>query len=126
MFATELPTCHNSAYDFFVVSHNIAHAVVGVQRIDDAGLHPHHPCRLVFRGDAKRRAVRKLTRAPKVHAVLPHGPPPKPPDYGSILAMGGKPEHVAKAMSKWYQLARKEWSALPGYKLDHKPHKFHW
>ena len=124
LFATDLPTCHKDTFDCFVVSHNITHAVVGVQRIDDAGLHPHRPCRLFLRGDAKRRAVRKLTRAPKVHAVLPHGPPPKPPDYSGILALGGKPKHVATAMSKWYELARKEWSALAGCKLSHKPHKF--
>ena len=88
VFATELPTCHSNTYDYFVVSHNLTHAVVGVQRIGDAGLHPHHPCRLLLRGDAKRKAVRKLTRAPKIHATLPHGPAPKPPDYDKIFSLG--------------------------------------
>ena len=125
VFATELPTCHCSTYDYFVVSHNLAHAVVGVQRIDDAGLHPHHPCRVLLRGDAKRKAVRKLTRAPKVHATLPHGPAPKPPYYDEILGLGGTSYQVARAMGKWYELARTEWTALAGYNLSHKKHKFH-
>ena len=66
VFTSELPTCHANTYDYFVVSHCIAHAVAAVQTLDDAGFHPHHPCRLLRRGDTKKNAVRKLCGAPRV------------------------------------------------------------
>ena len=37
--APKLATCHNSVYDFCVVSERLAHAVAGVARIEDAFLH---------------------------------------------------------------------------------------
>ena len=37
VFAPTLPTCRENTYDFFVVSKCIAHAVFGVQRLDDVG-----------------------------------------------------------------------------------------
>ena len=98
VFACELPTCNDSSYDYFVVSHNIAHAVAGVQRLDDSGLNPHHPCRLLVRSDARRKAVRKLARPPKVPPVLPHGPPLRPPDYGGCSTVGDTAKHVSDAM----------------------------
>ena len=39
VFATSLPTCNDSTYDFFVVHRSLAHAVV-VQRIEDGGCTP--------------------------------------------------------------------------------------
>ena len=125
VFATELPTCNDNTYDFFVVCQSMAHAVVGVQRLDDAGLQPHFPCRLLLRGDARRHAVRKLTRPPKVPAVLPHGPAERPPDYSSVENLSASVQGAGPAMTKWYQLARLEWSRLTGVNLHHKPHKFH-
>ena len=52
LFQPSSPTCHHNTFDFFVVHRSIAHAVVGVQRIDGEGVKPHHPVRLVLRGDA--------------------------------------------------------------------------
>ena len=82
--ATSLHTCHNSTYDFFVVHHSLVHAIHGVQRIEDGGLNPHWPSRLLLRGDAKRHMVRKLITPEKIDAVLPHGPQKLPPAYDEV------------------------------------------
>ena len=63
--ATELPTCHDSVYDYFVVHRSLAKAVVGVQRLQDGGMNPHWASRLLIRGDARRYAVRKLVKPPQ-------------------------------------------------------------
>ena len=126
VFATELSTCNNATYDYCVVSNCLCHAVAGVQRLDDAHTQPHFPVRLLLRGDARRHAIRKLTRAPKVPATLPQGPPPKPPTYASVLGAGATRKGIAAAMDTWYQLARKEWAALTGTKLSYKRHRFTW
>jgi len=57
IFATQLPTCNESTYDYFVVHRSLARAVVGVQRIEDGGMNPHFASRLLIRGDARRFAV---------------------------------------------------------------------
>ena len=64
IFATTLPTCNDSTCNYFVVHHTIAHAVAGVQRLDDRGCNPHSPTRLIMRGDARRFAIRSLVRPP--------------------------------------------------------------
>jgi len=69
IFATELPTCNDNVYDYFEVHKSIAHAVFGVQRLQDGGLCPHWATRLLIRGDAKRHAVRKLVRPAKVEGL---------------------------------------------------------
>ena len=68
------PTCNGSTYDVFVVSRSIAHAVLGVSRIDDGGFTPHFPTRLYLAGDARRKAVRRLVRPRRVDGELPAGP----------------------------------------------------
>jgi hypothetical protein len=85
IFATELVTCNESTYDYFVVHRSIAHAVVGAQRIQDGGLNPHWVTRLLMRGDARRLAVRKLVRAEKVPGFLPMGPVLPPPSYKGVV-----------------------------------------
>ena len=123
--ATELPTCNGSSYDFFLVSQCLRHAVMGVQRIKDAGLQPHFPVRLLLRGNARRLAIRKLVKAPKVYGVLPHGPLNETQDYSKVtqLAKEGK---ITAAMRAWHEMARDEWSCLASADLKHKEHKFRW
>ena len=75
IFASALPTCHSSTYDYFIVHKGIAGAVAGVQRIEDSATHPHRFTTLLIRGDARRYAVRRLIKAPKVQGELPRGPP---------------------------------------------------
>ena len=123
---TCLSTCHDNTYDYFVVSHCLAHAVAGVQRMDDVGLHPHAPCRLLLRGDARRHAVRKLHRAPKVPATLPHGPAPRPPSYQGVVDKCTSKNGIAVAMREWYRKARKEWAALTEAKMDYQRLGFKW
>ena len=52
--ATVAPTCHQSMYDYSVVSNSLAQAVAGLQRVEDAGLSLHYPlgfCFVGMRGD---------------------------------------------------------------------------
>ena len=74
MHAPALPTCHDHVYDFFVVRKALSPAVVGVQRFDDAGLHPQHPSRLLIQSKALKYKVRQLDKAPKVPGYMPAGP----------------------------------------------------
>ena len=112
-----LSNCHDHTYDFFVVGQCLSQAVVGVQRLDDAGLNPHAPCRLLLKGDARRHAVRKLHRAPRVPATLPHGPAPRPPSYQRVLDRCATNGGIAPALVEWYRRARSEWAALADAKI---------
>jgi hypothetical protein len=47
IFATELATCNDNTYDYFVVHRSLAPSVVGVQRLQDGGMNPHWPSRLI-------------------------------------------------------------------------------
>ena len=100
IIATTLDTCNESVYDYFVVSDEIRYAVVGIQRLKDSGLQPHHPVRLLIRGNARRIAVRKLVKAPKVHGNLPKGPAGKPKDYSKV-AEHIKVANVTEAIRRW-------------------------
>ena len=57
--APVLPTCNDHTYDFFIVHRSLAHAVVGAERLDDVGVHPHRASRLLLRGDARRCMTRQ-------------------------------------------------------------------
>ena len=126
IFATELTTCNDSTYDFFVVHRSIAKAVVGVQRLEDAGMNPHSPSRLILRGDARRHAVRKLVRPPKVEPLLPSGPSRPPPSYEQVHLLAGSADSLGEAMEAWYSTARQEFGDLAGKTLGHFRSDFKW
>ena len=125
--APNLPTCHDKVYDFFVVSKGLiqAEAIVGIQRIENAGTSPHWPSRLLVRGDARRKMVRKLVRSRKVPAVLPFGPLP---DQIPIFPDGIPDDEKAidAAAITWHQAARKEWNSLGAEVSEFKDPKFKW
>ena len=123
--APSLPTCNEEVYDFFVVSEGLRHAVKGIQRIKGAGLQPHFPVRIFISGNARRLAVRKLVKAQRVHGTLPHGPANKPADFSGVHDAARKGD-VTQAMTRWYKLARAEWSSLTGRNLEHRRHRFAW
>ena len=115
----------------------ISHAVVGVQRVDGLGFTPHHPARLLLRGDARRFAIRKIIRTPRVNASLPFGPAERPPSYDSVTSTANSvcarpllhplPDEnalVNAAMTSWYQAARSEFSAIVGADLKFGETKF--
>ena len=150
IFATDLPTCNDNTYDYFVVHRSIAHAVVGVQRLEDGGMNPHWASRLLLRGDARRFAIRELVRPPKVGGLLPHGPSQEPPDYSSILELADSSIDTDRksknqstdtdlksknqstdgeldaAMVDWYKAAREEFSGITGTKLHFSAASFKW
>ena len=71
----------------FVVSASLAHAVVAVQRIEDAGLSPHFPVRLDSQGGCEAaRGPQAGQASTGSTAPLPFGPQPAPPSYGAIPA----------------------------------------
>ena len=124
IFAADLTTCNDNTYDYFVVRRSIAHAVVGVQRLEDGGMSPRWASRLLLRGDARRFAIRKLIRPPKVGGLLPHGPSEAPPDYSSVRALAGEERTVNEAMITWYEAARKEFSSIAGMRLNFAEARF--
>ena len=124
--ATKHPTCHASTYDFFVVSAGISAAVVGTQVLDDAGLSPHHPCRLIIRGDARRHAVRRLVKPMHISGVLPFGPAPLPPCYADVHEACKDDQLSDGAMNLWYVKARQEWAAITGAPDRARKTRFVW
>ena len=68
-------TCFGKVYDFFVVAAPIADDVISVHRIGDAGLFPHSPPRLIFKGISRAVMIRQIN-AP--HPIRPSSPWPNP------------------------------------------------
>ncbi len=126
IFATTLPTCNDNTYDFFVVHRSLAHAVVGVQRIEDGGCNPHWFTRLLLRGDARRLAVRKIIKPSKVEAVLPFGPQRLPPDYSQVFKLASEVQTLDTSMLEWLRASRCEWNDLACDSKEFKPAKFIW
>ena len=67
-------TCNDSTYDYFVVARELDSAVMGVHVIGDAGLTPHSPSRLIFKGGPRKALVRQVKNPPPLPPILPHGP----------------------------------------------------
>ena len=80
--------------------------------MEDGGLFPHFPTRLLVKGDALRYLIRKLTKPLKVPGYLPAGPPSKPPSYSEVCARIADDPNAA--MLEWYKQARVEFSDLTG------------
>lgn len=125
IFATELATCNDNTYDYFVVHRELADSVRGVQRLQDGHLSPHWVTRLILSGDAKRCAVRQLVQPARVEGILPKGPPRPPADFGGALKALAKGE-FGQATVQWYTAARQEWSDLASQDLTYKPCRFRW
>jgi len=98
---------------------------------------PHRPARLLFRGDARRLAVRKIIHPARASAHLPFGPVVAPPSYASVTAAADSvcerplnqplPNEEATmntAMTDWYQAARTEFSDIAGVDLKFAPTRF--
>ena len=124
--ATSLATCNHSTYDYFMVHRSLKHAVAGVQQLENGGMNPHWASRLLLRGDARRFAIRRLMKPPKVEGQLPAGPMPRPPCYSEVMQHVANPDTLDLAVTSWYSLARHEWSSLVGRSLEHKAPRFRW
>jgi hypothetical protein len=119
------PTCGSNVYDYFVVKQGFAAAVAGIQRVDDAGLNPHWPCRLLIRGDARSCRVRQLVRPLPVPGVLPHGPLPDPGQTRQLWPTVDESE-IEQAAGSWMAAARQEWASLLGTQPALQPPRFRW
>ena len=92
------------------------HSVAGIQRVVDGGFQPHHPTRLLLRGDARRKLVRQICRPTRVNGILPHGPSNLAPKYDAVTPC----VDANLAIEKWYEHARAE---LHGLDASAKPNK---
>ncbi len=119
------PTCNEKVYDFFVISKGLSPSVVGVQRVDNAGLSPHYPARLLLRGDARRHAVRQLVRPALVAAALPPGPLPEP-DLRYQQATSMDAQELDACAEQWHEAARREWRSLVGDLPGFESPRFRW
>jgi len=126
LVAPQTPTCHGSTYDFFVVSQDLASSVVAVARVDDGGMHPHHPVRMLLRGDARRKLTRQLVRPKRVPGVLPAGPLPCPPPVAAAMPTEVKDEVIDQATDVWMKMACDEWSSLLGHDIAPTLPRFVW
>ena len=74
MVAPNLPTCYRRVIDFFVVSQELAGAVMGVRPIGDALCKAHRPVRLYIKAKPRMMAVRNLKAMGTFAAEQPYGP----------------------------------------------------
>ena len=111
--APDRATCMNSKYDYFVVDRSIDHAVAGVQVLTDGGLYRHPPCRLCHRANKRRKKIRTLARLQKVPGRLPHGSAVSQESYQEVHDECDN-GNADGAMTKWYELAGKEWCTMTG------------
>ena len=114
------PTCNKSVYDYFIVSKSLydSQAIVGIVRMTDGGFHPHHPVRLILRGDSKRKMVRELVRPTKISGTLPHGPLQKERTVEQDTLCPAA--SCSERLGRWYMSAR---ATLRSLVADGKPNK---
>ena len=72
--APRLNTCGDTTLDFFVVSQDLAPAVIDVVLVKDALFNPHKPVRMYIQAAPRRMMVRQIKHIGKFPAVMPHGP----------------------------------------------------
>jgi len=72
--APAVPTCGKRIIDFFVVSLDLAEAVMGVKTVGDALCKPHRPVRLYLRARPRMMVVRTLKSLGTLEAEQPRGP----------------------------------------------------
>jgi len=123
LVAQEDPTCGANNYDYFVVAKGLLPSIAGIQRLDDCGLHPHWPVRLLVRGDARRHRTRQLVRPPSVPGILPHGPLPEAAEP-SIMRPTVDATEIDVAAQAWMEAARGEWASLECCAPDLRPPRF--
>ena len=100
--------------------------VAGVQRLEDAGLSPHWPSRLLLHGNGRRQFTRALIRPKRVPAQLPHGPLPAPSGFDEATPATVTATAINDAIDAWHKEARKEWASLIGFSLGSPAHCFWW
>ena len=74
IYAPPWPTCGSNTFDYFLVCDELRHAVLGVQRIRDATVHPHWASRLTLSGAVRRKLVRQVIRPRNIAGGTYFGP----------------------------------------------------
>ena len=117
--APEQPTCNNNTYDYYVVSKAFSSAVAGVLQVEDAGLQPHIPSRLLLYPSARRQLVRRAVRPTRVPGALPAGPLPAPPNQAALEVEALKSQDsINQAFSSIWTQARCEFATLIGGTIE--------
>ena len=100
-------------FDYFLVSERIAHAVAGTFRLDESGIRPHSPVRLILDPDCRHHMSLELVRPPLVPPYLAKGSI----DVDPALALEASRPVAATAVAldiaaaAWTDLAHKKWKA---------------
>ncbi len=63
----------------------LSSAVAAVMNIEDAGVSPHSPVRLLLRGSPRSVKIRCLAAPRRFEAQLPQGCPPRPASYDDVV-----------------------------------------
>ena len=124
-----LPTCGDNCYDYFVVATRLAPAIVGCQRVENAGYTPHWPSRLLIRGDARRLCEKVLAKPPPVPGTLPPGPhhPHQPATQPATdTADGADLSQLTGWFDHWRAAAYGEWGSLLGQELQDRAPSTSW
>ena len=115
----EEPTCNSNTYDYFVVSKTFSGAVAGVLQIEDAGLQPHIPSRLLLYPAFRRQLVRRAIRPTRIPGALPAGPLPAPPVQLVVdTEAPSSQESINHMFSTVWTQARTEFAALTGHAVE--------
>ena len=88
--------------------------VHSIVRLNDVGLNPHWPTRLLIKGNARRHLVRRLVKPGRIPGHLPPGPVKQQDGFVSCACDVPSLASIQIATSTWYKLARKEWQSITG------------
>ena len=111
-----IPTCTPTGateriLDYFVVSHDLAHAVRGVCVLDGYDLYPHRAVRLMLSGKARCDTIWTTVCPKGFPACLPHGPDRKPVhDTGCVTLT--EAASVDSEYSAWLSSVEAQLSAI--------------
>ncbi len=83
--APAMAACKGRVLDYFVCSRSLSSAVAAVMNIEDAGVSPHSPVRLLLRGSPRSVKIRCLAAPRRFEAQLPQGCPPRPASYDDVV-----------------------------------------
>ena len=106
--------------DYFVVSSSMLPYIRGAFNVEDAGISPHSPVRLIF-GSTPRKDMVRMLKVPKSHPpVLPHGPDRQHSDDPAIEALSD--DELGKDYVGCIQAIERQLNDVAGLDADEATH----
>ena len=119
IFAPSVATCNDNTYDYFVVSERIEHAVQACVRVDETGISPHSPSRLLIRPNCRYHMSRECVRPPEVPASLADGPRATGTDMSRLCQpCAANQIAIDRAAALWDDNALEQWKFVQPDKQD--------